>query len=457
MPTHKMFRALRSAGLLCLLLFSSSNAQESSHRAVLMISIDGMHPTYVTEASKHGWKIPVLHEFLEKGAHAARVLNVSPTVTYPNHTTLVTGVLPTEHGIFTNTVFDPLGTEDGAWNWYAAQVKMPTLWHAAKAAGLVTGSVMWPVTVHSRDIDFNVPEYWRNKRELDHYVMEAVSTPPGFLEEAEKTASLFYNGGGDIVLDEKSTLVTIRMIEKARPDFITVHLVSLDHVEHGTGPFSPAAIANLEQIDGMVGRMAAAERQAHPDADIVIVSDHGFFPVHHKTNLNAALHQAGLLTLTAGARPKVSDWKAFAWNSGGSAVVMLHDPNDRATEAQVNQLLIRLVADPDGGIGGVFRGKEAVAKGAPPDAAFLVDWKSGYEMGDELDGAVVQNLTTTLGAHGYLNTHPELNSSFFILGTGIAAGKDLGVIDMRRIAPALARELGVSLPSATMAPLPIRN
>ena len=164
MPTHKVFRAFCCAGLLCLLLSSSANAQKSSHRAVLMISIDGMHPTYVTEASRHSLKIPVLHEFLEKGAHAERVLNVSPTVTYPNHTTLVTGVLPSEHGIYTNTVFDPLGTEDGAWNWYAGQVRTPTLWHAAKAAGLVTGSVMWPVTVHSGDIDYNVPEYWRNKR-----------------------------------------------------------------------------------------------------------------------------------------------------------------------------------------------------------------------------------------------------------------------------------------------------
>ena len=69
----------------------------------------------------------------------------------------------------------------------------------------------------------------------------------------------------------------------------------------------------------------------------------------------------------------------------------------------------------------------------------------------------MQTLTTTLGAHGYLNTHPELNSSFFIVGPGVAAGMDLGVIDMRRIAPTLARELGVSLPSAKMAPLPIRN
>ncbi len=457
MPIHKTFRALCSAGLLCLLFSSLSSAQESSHRAVLMISIDGMHPTYVTEASKHGLQIPVLHEFLEQGAHADRVLNVTPTVTYPNHTTLVTGVLPSEHGIYSNTVFDPSGKEDGAWNWYGAQVKVPTLWQAAKAAGLVTGSVMWPVTVHSKGIDYNVPEYWRNKRELDHYVMEAVSTPSGFLEEAEKTAGLFYNGGGDIVLDEKATRVTVQMIEKARPDFVTVHLVSLDHVEHGTGPFSPAAIANLEKIDGMVGRMMAAERHAHPDADLVIVSDHGFFPVRHKTNLNAALHQAGLISLTGGAKPQVAAWKAFAWNSGGSAAVVLHDPHDRATEEQVNQVLTRLVNDPASGIGSVLRGKDALAKGASPDAAFLVDWKSGYEMGAELDGPLVQNLATTAGAHGYFNTHPELNSSFFILGPGIVPGKDLGVIDMRRIAPTLARELGVSLPLAKMAPLPIRN
>jgi hypothetical protein len=58
-------------------------------------------------------------------------MNVTPTYTYPNHTTLVTGVWPAEHGIYNNTPFDPTGEELGRWNWYASLVKVPTIWQAA--------------------------------------------------------------------------------------------------------------------------------------------------------------------------------------------------------------------------------------------------------------------------------------------------------------------------------------
>ena len=73
-----------------------------------MISIDGLRPDYVTAADAHGAKIPNLRRFLKEGAFAQGVVGVIPTVTYPSHTTLITGVSPATHGIFANTTFDPL-------------------------------------------------------------------------------------------------------------------------------------------------------------------------------------------------------------------------------------------------------------------------------------------------------------------------------------------------------------
>ncbi|QNI37685.1 alkaline phosphatase family protein [Edaphobacter albus] len=432
-----------------------TNAETPKRHPVLMISIDGLRPDYVTEADKHGLKIPVLRSFLQKGAYADSVQNVSPTVTYPNHTTLVTGVSPNEHGIYNNTVFDPMGKEQSAWNWYGAQVKVPTLWQAAKASGLTTGSVLWPVTVHSRGIDYNVPEYWRTKTEYDHYLLEAVSTPSGFLEEAEKDAGPFYSGEGNLVLDEKITRTAISMIQAHHPDLVTIHIVALDHLEHAHGPFSPEANETLEQIDAKVGRIISAELRVHPDADIVITSDHGFLPVTHKMNLNAALVKAGLLTVSAGPKPHVTAWKAFAWSADGSAMVVLNDNSDKATEQQVAQLLSDLAKDPANGINQVLSRSEAAAIGVPEQAAFIVDWKSGYHMGSGLSTPLVED-TAPGGAHGYLATHPELHSSFFIVGPDIAKSKKLGTIDMRQIAPTLARELGIVLPSAKMQPLTLK-
>ena len=118
-------------------------------------------------------------------------------------------------------------------------------------------------------------------------------------------------------------------------------------------------------------------------------------------------------------------------------------------------ILTDLAKNPANGINRVLRGAEARQYHALPNATFVVDCKASYSMGTALTGAVVRDQQTTTGSHGYLNTHPEMNSSFFAIGAGVAEGKSLGVVDMRQIAPTVARELGVALPTAKMEPLPI--
>ena len=84
-----------------------------------MISIDGLKPEYITQADAHGMKLPYLRTLLDKGTYADGVVGIWPTITYPSHTTLITGVWPAEHGILNNQVFDPEQKFRGAWNWYA--------------------------------------------------------------------------------------------------------------------------------------------------------------------------------------------------------------------------------------------------------------------------------------------------------------------------------------------------
>jgi predicted AlkP superfamily pyrophosphatase or phosphodiesterase len=108
---------------------------------VVLLSIDGLKPDYVLEADRHGLKVPNLRKLAADGAFATGVTGVTPTVTYPSHTTLVTGVSPAEHGILNNSPFDPHGTNVNGWSWYAEDIRVPTLWDAATEAGLVTANV----------------------------------------------------------------------------------------------------------------------------------------------------------------------------------------------------------------------------------------------------------------------------------------------------------------------------
>jgi predicted AlkP superfamily pyrophosphatase or phosphodiesterase len=117
------------ARLLIVFLLISAAALHAA--PVLLISIDGLKPEYVTHASEHGLQLPTLQRFLTQGTYADGVVPVLPTVTYPDHTTLITGVWPKEHGIYNNQLFDPDRKLGAAWYWYAESIRVPTLWDAA--------------------------------------------------------------------------------------------------------------------------------------------------------------------------------------------------------------------------------------------------------------------------------------------------------------------------------------
>ncbi len=112
-----MFRAHRLARWLAVLaLVLAGVTAEDSARAqaarvpVILLSIDGLKPDYVLEADQHRLKVPHLRRLVADGSYATGVTGVTPTVTYPSHTTLVTGVSPARHGILNNSPFDPLST-----------------------------------------------------------------------------------------------------------------------------------------------------------------------------------------------------------------------------------------------------------------------------------------------------------------------------------------------------------
>jgi len=460
---NRAISGFKIAFTLCVLTAAPVFAQ--THQPVLMISIDGMRPDYVTDADTHHLKIPNLRRILTEGAHASGVNGVLPTVTYPSHTTLITGVWPAEHGILNNGRFDPERKLNGAWYWYADEIKVPTLWSAAHAAGLHTASVSWPVTVDSTDIDFDIPEYWRSagpgdaNNPDDRLLMNAVSRPDGELARIATRIHTPYMMGNDTTLagDEIRTLYSLDILKQHRPEFMTIHLSSLDEEEHLHGPFSDEANTDLEGIDAMIGQLVAQELANDPNAIIAIVSDHGFAPVKHAVNFAIPFLQAGLIQMGKGPAGNsiVTSWLAEPWAAGCVTPIVLHDPADAATREKVQVLLHTLATDPANGIEAVLDRQQTVALGGFPEAAFLITLKVGYCNGGALTGALVTP-SPMKGVHGYnIATTPAMRSSFFMFGQGIARGKDLGLVDMRQIAPTLARILGVPLPSAKQAILPI--
>ena len=141
--------------LLALLLLTVTLLAQSRGVPVVLISIDGLKPDYILEADKHKLKAPNLRRMLSEGAYAKAVTGILPTVTYPSHTTMLTGVTPSQHGILYNSPFDPFSKNQSGWMWYAEDIKALTLWEAVGKAGGVASSVDWPVSV-SAPVKYNI-------------------------------------------------------------------------------------------------------------------------------------------------------------------------------------------------------------------------------------------------------------------------------------------------------------
>jgi arylsulfatase A-like enzyme len=409
---------------------------------LVLISIDGLRAQDILEADRVGLRVPHLRRLMAEGAYARAVEGVVPGVTFPSHTTLVTGVSPERHGILQNRPFDPLGRNADGWYWYAEDIVVPTLWSAARDAGLSTASVDWPVTVGA-DITYNVAQYWRSEPQATDQVklIRALSTR-GLLAEAEHSVGDLPRGQGGIEDDERRAALCEFLQETRRPALELCYFASLDEVEHAWGPATPAVFAVLERLDAIVGRVrTAAERSGGGRARVVVVSDHGFSRTTRELDLNEALRAAGLLQLDASG--EVRGWRAFAWGLGGSGTVMLRDPEDRDGRLRVRAALLAL--ERQGLLSRIL--EEGPALGGSPGAAFTVLLSPETRLVDLRTGFVVREGAAG-GDHGYDPGLPEMAATLIIAGPGIPAGRDLGRVDQRDVAPTLAALLGVELASA---------
>jgi hypothetical protein len=124
-------------------------------------------------------------------------------------------------------------------------------------------------------------------------------------------------------------------------------------------------------------------------------------------------------------------------------------PEDAGAREKVRTLLESLAADPANGIDAVLDRPAIDRLEADPRASFWVDMKPGYSISGALDpDGPLAAARRPAGTHGYAPTHPDMDSLFLLAGPGVPSGADVGPIDMRSIAPTLARLMYVPFPSA---------
>jgi len=416
--------------MLRLLLLASAVACAAPTRHVVVVSIDGLMPDAYLHPDAHGLAVPTLRALVARGMYASAVRGVLPTVTYPSHTTMATGVAPAVHGIVTNKPADPLAKNFDGWRWYAEDIRARTLWDAALAQHRRTALVTWPVTVNAK-ATFVVPEYWRSGSEDDQKLLRALSTP-GLLDAvAREDPDLWKQLTPPDIHDEAQFAIAGYLAAHEHPDLMMIHVFALDDAQHDHGPWSKQANAAIENVDRLLGALLAT---LDAQTTVVVVSDHGFAPIEHEIRPNVVLSKHHLIELDADGATTAA--KVVVIASGGTAFVHLLDPTARG---ELDAALAELTT----GIARTLSHDEIVAAGGNPAATLALVAAPGYGFGDKRTGEVVTD-TPGRGTHGWPPTEPAMNSSFIAVGPGIKHA-DLGTIDMTAIAPMLARWLGVSL------------
>jgi predicted AlkP superfamily pyrophosphatase or phosphodiesterase len=409
-------------------------------------------PASYTEPDAHGLKIPTLRQLAASGAFSPGVRAVMPAVTYPSHTSMVTGVSPARHGIFSNVAFDPEGKRDGEWFWYTAEIRVPTLWSLAHERGLRTALIGWPVTLGAR-ADALTPEFWRGRGIDGARLLQAVSTPGLWDAAAHRFPGFDAAFSVSPPKDEAFADIAVDVVERERPNLLLLHLSSVDHWHHEKGPWSPEAVAAIETADAQVARVMEAARHAGiwEHTLLLVVSDHGFARQEKILRPSVLLREDGLIALDA--QNRVASWRAQALTFGGGAYIYLRDPNDADAAGRVRGIFSALAEQPGSGIARVLSRGEIGALGGDPQAFLALEAAGGFGFAGGVTGDAVASAPTP-GIHGFPPDRPVMNSSLLIVGPGVRRGPMEGarLVD---IAPTVARWLGFSMKEVEGRPLDI--
>lgn len=410
---------------------------------VVLVSVDGLRPDFYLE---EGWPTPNLREMAREGVHAKRVLSVFPSVTYPSHTTIVTGALPARHGVPYNTPFEPEG-QTGRWYWFADSIRVETLWGAVREAGGRSANVGWPAAIGA-PIDRNVPEIWPLEEGADPIApIREHAAPEGLLSEIEERATGPLTADNftidHLARDDHAAEAAAYLLERHRPRLLTVHLIEADHFQHVQGRDGDMVRRAVAVADRAIGRLReAAERAGILESTaFVVTGDHGFSETHTAISPNVWLADAGLRDTTRSR----GDWRATFHTSGGSAFLRVRGPDTAATVAEVRRLLGEL---PDG-VRRLFRvveREELDRLGADPAAPLALAAERGIDFGYGATGPALR--PGDGGDHGHLPTTPGMATGFVAWGAGVRPGASAAIMRLQDVGVYVAALLGLELDDA---------
>ena len=434
--------------LFALALFASvthAQSQPAKDQHVVLISIDGF-PAWMW--NDESLILPNLRKLAADGASTKAMTVSNPSITWINHTTLVTGVEPRKHGVLFNGLLTRQG--DGKppkieqWVDKTKLVFAPTIYDAAHAAGLTTAESDWVAVTRAATINWSFAEL---PKADDPVVKEMIANKliePKHIDWMQ----LGPQRKNVTFLDNMWTKAAIHIFTEHKPNLLMFHVLNTDATHHTYGPGSMASFTALAYADRLVGDLVKAvdESGLRDKTTFFIATDHGFKKVSKIILPNLALKKAGL---AKGLGPTINTCDAYCMTQGGMAFVYVTSP---ARKTELMPKLKEMFSTMEG-VERVIDGNEGHSLGMPtptenPGMGDLVLYpKPGYAFKNDAAGdSIVTPSVNYGGTHGYFNGDPELDGIFIASGRGIKSGVLLERMANLDVAPTMAKLMGIEMP-----------
>lgn len=374
------------------LLLISPLAFAAKEQTVVMISIDGLRWDYI---EKHG--APNLKAMGEQGVRAQKMQPVYPSKTFPNHISVITGLLPVNHGIVDNKFCDKArnnecysmgkGQKDSTW------VLGTPLWNLVKMHGLKSAVYFWPES----DARFNgmTPDYY-----------------------------FHYSKQGDYQDRIDQIVQWLSLPQAQRPRFVASYFSLVDSMGHEFGPDAVQTRDAVHKLDALMGQLRTRLSKLAQDINLVIVSDHGMAQVDPEQSIivSSLPKDDNFITVNTGPR------------------LLIYTKSD-AQNADIDAYKARLQK--------AAKGRYSVLSSEQLNG---YHYNSGSRVGDIVvqtnAPAVFSNGTKApyLGTHGYAYSD-DMAASFIATGPAFKQGMSIELVNNLDIYPVLAKVMGLKLMS----------
>ncbi|GIM28163.1 alkaline phosphatase family protein [Clostridium polyendosporum] len=408
---------------------------------IIIISLDGSGKKDFEFLST----LPNFKTLVDSASYCSNVKTVYPSLTYPAHTSIVTGKSPNNHGIINNILIQPK-RKIADWFWFRKDIKGDTIYDLAKRKGYRTASVLWPVTGKA-NIDFNIPEIFSNRWWQNQAMVSIYSGSKFFQLLMDRKYGYLRDGKKQPNLDNFSMECMLYLIENRKADFLMLHLIDLDSQKHQHGAFSPQSKEALLRHDERLGRIFSLLKDTgtFENSTIIVLGDHTLLNADYVIKINKLFAEHGLISIDN--KGRIQDWTAYMNTCDGSAYIYMKDEEDSSLKNQILNLIQKFSKDHSDCIEEILSSEEAVLLGGDTRCTFMLESKEGFYFVNDIKDEIIEATGKVhyKGSHGYSPGKNEYDTFFVIKGPRVKKNYNIEEMSLLDEGPTIAKILDGTL------------